>query len=430
MQTLWVQKGQLGSTVYYQAIMTAEEIINTVGLAIELPEWKGMTADEKMQREPDINRICNEIVPYFTSDDDRFFGSIIVDVFTGFEDVVFKPIKDIIQGEGLKMEYSLPAQDAGFLFLPGKERLIALDGQHRLLAMKIAIRGYSAIPVGLLKSNKLSPQMLSLMPHPELASEQVSVIFVEHRDTTKIRKIFNKVNKYARQTGRGDNIITSDDDVFAIISRRMFAEGAVLQKIGKNDLVNWTSNTLSKRSKSLTTLSAIYTVAELLLKDYGFSKKEMPLESEIDEGTTVCEAFWRELLDGIDIYKQYLDLTEKDKPVSGLREENLLMKPVTQMSLAHVAYMASQKHIPWSAVVEKLNKVDWSFENSLWFNLLTIGSAQKKMITGKESVRAAGMVISYMVMGDKMKPAEVESVREIIRNARNNEDDSLPEMIR
>ena len=122
MQTLWVQKGQLGSTVFYQAIMTAEEIINTVGLAIELPEWKGMTADEKMQREPDINRICNEIVPYFTNDDDRFFGSIIVDIFTGFEDVVFRPIKDIIQGEGLKMEYSLPAQDAGFLFLPGKER--------------------------------------------------------------------------------------------------------------------------------------------------------------------------------------------------------------------------------------------------------------------------------------------------------------------
>ena len=44
--------------------------------------------------------------------------------------------------------------------------------------------------------------------------------------------------------------------------------------------------------------------------------------------------------------------------------------------------------------------------------------------------RAAGMVISYMVMGDKMKQTEVENVREIIRNARNNEDDSLPEIIR
>lgn len=67
--------------------------------------------------------------------------------------------------------------------------------------------------------------------------------------------------------------------------------------------------------------------------------------------------------------------------------------------------------------------------NSLWFNLLTIGSAQKKMITGKESVRAAGMVISYLVMGNKMTDAEVRSVKEIIRNARNNEDDSLPDMV-
>ena len=39
------------------------------------------------------------------------------------------------------------------------------------------------------------------------------------------------------------------------------------------------------------------------------------------------------------------------------------------------------------------------------------------------------MVISYLVMGNKMTDAEVRSVKEIIRNARNNEDDSLPDMV-
>lgn len=407
--------------------MPAGQLIDTVGLAAEMPEWEGMTADEKMQREPDINRVCNEIVPYFTNDNDRFFGCVVVDIYQGYDDVIYEPITNIVKD--LPAAYQVPLQDVGFLTFPGKERLIALDGQHRILAMKIAIKGNTAIPVGLLKGKKPTAQMMALEPHPDLASEEISVIFVKHTDTTKIRKIFNKINKYARQTGRGDNIITSDDDVFAIISRRLFAEGGVLQKINNIDLVNWKSNTLSQRSKQLTTVSALYTIAEILLKDEGFSAKMLPDEDAIEAGIQENEKFWEALLEGIDVYKKYLALTRMDKPVSSLRNENLLMKPVTQMALAHVAYMAKQKKISWRDTVEKINKVDWSFDNSLWFNLLTIGSAQKKMITGKESVRAAGMVISYLVMGNKMTDAEVRSVKEIIRNARNNEDDSLPDMV-
>lgn len=121
-----------------------------------------------------------------------------------------------------------------------------------------------------------------------------------------------------------------------------------------------------------------------------------------------------------------MDLTRLDKPVSNLREENLLLKPVTQMALAHVAHMAHRKNIEWSAIAEKLNQIDWSFNNEMWYNILVIGSANKKMITGKDSIRGAGMVISYMVMGDQMTNAEVADVKQIIRNATNNENAKLP----
>lgn len=230
MQTICVQKCKLGSTEYYLAKMPAGELVDTVGLAAEMPEWEGMTADEKMQREPDINRVVNEIVPYFVEDEDRFFGCIIVDIFSGYDDMIYEPITKIVKG--LNAAYQMPLKDVGFLTLPGKERLIALDGQHRILAIKIGIKGKVAIPADLLKNKKMTPQMLALEPHPDLAKEEISVIFVEHRDNLKIRKIFNKVNKYARQTGRGDNIITSDDDIFALISRKLFSEGEILEAIG------------------------------------------------------------------------------------------------------------------------------------------------------------------------------------------------------
>ena len=77
----------------------------------------------------------------------------------------------------------------------------------------------------------------------------------------------------------------------------------------------------------------------------------------------------------------------------------------------------------------RLNQVDWSFNNDLWFNILVIGSANKKMITGKESIRSAGMVIAYMVMGNQMTRSEVDDVRQIIRNARNDDNAPLPQMI-
>ena len=430
MQTLWAQKAKLGSTEYYIAKMTVEDLVNSVGLAIELPEWKDMTPDEKMQREPDINRIVNEICPYFIEDKDRFFGSLIVDIYTGFDNVVFEPITKFVEQDKLAAAHNIALQNAGFLTLPGKERLIALDGQHRLLAMKLCLKGSSAISVAMLGNKKMTPQMMALEPHPELAEEEVSVIFVKHENNLKIRKIFNKVNKYARQTGRGQNIITSDDDVYASIARRLFAEGEILHKIGKNELVNWSSNTLSQRSKQLTTVSALYTIAETISKDRGWSAKVMPSDDDaIEEVFEENTDFWKRLLEGMRVYREYLELTKLDKPISQLREDNLLMKPVTHMALAHVAYFAKQKGIEWSDVVTKLDKVDWSMDNSIWFNILVIPAKKKKVITGKESIRAAGLVISYMVMGDTMTHAEINEVKEIIRNSTNGTSDKLPDMV-
>ena len=427
MQTICVQRCRQGTTEYYLAKMPAGELVDSVGLAAEMPEWDGMTADEKMQREPDLNRVVNEIVPYYVSDEDRFFSSIVVDVYSGFSNLVYEPATNIINN--LPVAYQLPLKDVGFLTLQGNERLIALDGQHRILAIKLAIKGKVAIPANLLKQKKMTQQMTALTPHPELAGEEISVIFVEHRDNLKIRKIFNKINKYARQTGRGDNIVTSDDDIFAIISRRLFGEGEILEAVEDTELVNWKSNTLSERSKQLTTISALYTSAETILRDFGYSAKMLPSQDEIEGAFEIVREFWQELLEGLSTYKEYMQLIEMKEKVSELRKISLLMKPVTQMALAHVAYKARQKDIPWADVVVKLNKMDWSFDNPVWANLLVTGTDKKKMITGKEYIRAAGLVISYMVMGAEMTKTEISEVKAVILNATNNTSDKLPDMI-
>ncbi|MCI8658904.1 MAG: DGQHR domain-containing protein [Lachnospiraceae bacterium] len=423
MATIGCIRARMGNTPYYLAKMPVGQLIDNVGIAKELPEWPDMSADEKMQREFDIRRVVEEMVPYVVEDPDRFFGSLIIDIYSGYEDIVFESVAEAIPG--LPAAYRMPMRDMGFLTLPGKERLIALDGQHRLLALRIGIKGFMGVPAGV----KMTPAINKLEPHPELANEEISVILVEHTDTKKIRKIFNKINKYAKQTSRGDNIITSDDDIFAVISRRLISEGEPLAPINGIELVNWKSNTLSLRSKQLTTLSALYTIADTLLKDKKFSAKALPREDEIESAYREVSDFWGILLKNLETFQEYIWLTQNGRTISIMRDSNLLCKPITQMALAHVARMAKSKELPWLSIVEKLNQVDWSFDNELWYNILVIGSANKKMITGKESVRGAGMVISYLVMGDEMAKAEIEDVRTIIRNARNNPKEPLPKRV-
>ena len=421
--TIGCIKAKMGTTDYFITKMTAGQLIDSVGFAMEMPEWEKMTVDEKMQRSLEVNRVVNDIVPYVVEDPDKFFGSLIVDIFSGYNEVAFESIIQV--AKDLPMAYSSPMKDMGFLTIPGDQRLIALDGQHRLLSLKIAIKGLMGIPAG----TNISPAWKSLVPHPDLASEEICVIFVKHTDNLKIRKIFNKVNKYAKQTSRSDNIITSDDDIYAVISRELIKEAGPLAPIYGIDLVNWKSNTLPTRSKQLTTLSALYTISETILKDDHLSNKSLPSDEVITEKYKLVADFWNKALDGIEAFKQYLELTKKNKPISKLREENLLMKPVTQMALAHVARIARSKGVDWAGVVEKLNNVNWSFDNDLWFNILTISSANKKMITGKEAVRSAGVVIAYLVMGKIFTKEEIASVKEILSNARNGEVVKLTQFI-
>ena len=150
---------------------------------------------------------------------------------------------------------------------------------------------------------------------------------------------------------------------------------------------------------------------------------------ELQNAYEEVASFWETLLNNLDAFQDYIQLTRQDKTISSMRENNLLLKPVTQMALAHVARMAKQKELPWVEIVDKLNRISWSFDNELWFNLLVIGSANKKMITGKEAVRGVGMVIAYLVMGDKMTKAEIEDVKTIYGNAKNNADEPLPPMV-
>ena len=69
-----VIRGRMGSTHYFMAKMTARELVATARPPSEMDEWTDFSIEERMQREVNWNRVDNEIVPYLSMSEDRFFG--------------------------------------------------------------------------------------------------------------------------------------------------------------------------------------------------------------------------------------------------------------------------------------------------------------------------------------------------------------------
>ncbi len=428
--TLLAMKGQMGDNEYYVATIKANTLIQTVGYASEMESWPDMTVDERMQRELKGERIAQEIVPYLASDPSWFFGALIIDIYSGWEEVSFQPITEVVDCK--LAAYKDTLKTAGFLTLPDDKRLIALDGQHRLAALAMAIRGKNGIPGSVNLSDAVKGTLVNA--HPYIGKADITVMFIKHGDdNTKIRKIFNKVNRYAKQTSKGDNIITSEDDMVAIIARRMFSgEDAPLHPIGEQEVVNWTSNTIPMRSKNLTTLSAIYTMTEILLAKEGITPKTRRDEEMLEKGRIIMRDFWNESISRIEIFKTYREYVEKNISLATVRKDHLLLKPVTHTALAMAVSIAQEYGHEYTELIDKINKINWSQENPIWANVLVTNSMNKRMITGSQALKDAGKIIAYMLIGNEFSDKEVEDVREILKKAKTdvkNEDGSPVENI-
>ena len=106
----------------------------------------------------------------------------------------------------------------GFLTIEGGS-LVVLDGQHRLAAL----RGVTTA------GPDLKGEFVDAV-----ADDELSVLFIPHESFEKTRRIFNKVNRYAKPTSPTDNIITSEDDGSAIVTRWLVEEEPPLNTQGSS----------------------------------------------------------------------------------------------------------------------------------------------------------------------------------------------------
>jgi DNA sulfur modification protein DndB len=386
----------MGSTTYYETTMSARELTHSVRPARETDAWASASIDERIQRDVNKTRVMQTIVPYLAQHPDRFFGSFIVLVEPG--SVEFEPLTALV-GQ-LPAAYRSSSENVGFLTI-GSGELIALDGQHRLLAFREVITG--------------GPESGPLWS--QVGEDEVCVLLLEAESPQKTRRIFNKVNRHAKPTGRSDNIITSEDDGYALITRRLLDTDlqAPLAMRPVHDQayepVNWTSNTLTAKTTKLTTISAVYeTVQDMLSLDgyKGFSEKESPVapdEQTLDEAYEKVAAWWDDLLT-MDAFKSALD---EPGNIPSTRSDNedphtLLLRPVGQMALVKglvAAVQVSNGGLSRAQVISRANKLDFSaLPSGMWRD--TIVRADGRMVARKEAYDLAGRLICHMIASEYM----------------------------
>ena len=411
-----VIKGRMGSTPYYLAKMSARELVASAHPASEQAEWADFGIEERMQRELNMARVNNELVPYLATSPDRFFGAFVVLIYRG--EVVFEGLQEL--NTKVPAAYKSVAGDLGFLTVDGGE-LIILDGQHRHAALREVIQG-----------GKVKGEFVGQVPN-----DDVEVVFIEFdasdpkASNEKIRRIFNKLNRYARPTGRGDNIITSEDDGYAILTRLLVRTGEPLgrkvkEKDGEELIVNWKSNTIAARSVRFTTISAVYETVKVILAAHGindFDEKARvirPSDEEIDEAYEHVHRWWDEVLNGVDVFKEAFEDPSK---IPSLREAgepySLLFKPAAHIILFMALHLAVDRGLSLEHAVRRVNKVDWNLQADHWRGALIQGNG--RISARKEHYEVTAELVAYLIGADVMSAEDIAHVTESVARFRDGE---------
>lgn len=211
---------QMGSWRYYVTKMNARELANNVKLASEIYDDRSFdfdpniqrTLDEEIQRILRKGRVREEIAEYLKRQPGRFFSSIVVAALDG--NPMFYPV-DITEDPqfALFRDNKQLNQAFGVLVFDGEEKYYALDGQHRLSAIKTLLDQTDPLSDGVpedFENDEFS--VIVIVPGQEDANET----FMQ-----KYRRLFSNLNRYAKPTDQATNIVMDEDDTVAILTRRL-----------------------------------------------------------------------------------------------------------------------------------------------------------------------------------------------------------------
>ena len=422
-------KAYMGDWTYYIVKMRMQEVAAEVEFGSQV--HNDITLDQAIQRTINESRVKKEIVSFLTGRDDRFFSSLVVAAIGGAPKFYPVSIADDPQFEIVADEPSIE-QSFGVLRFSGDQKYYALDGQHRLKAIKT-----------LLKPDSDSDWV---EPPPDFGNEEISVLMVirpaeatEENWLQSYRRLFSSLNRYAKPTDQDTNIIMDEDDVFAIVTRRLIANHSFFKAPGRHLeslRVQTKGSSLREGASYFTTIRQLYSLNETLLashwrQDKGWGpdlvmdlkrfKRFCPPEEYIDELFDELVLYWDAIIAVIpDLALEPSKAKDHQSDGSdGTVADNVLFWPIGQEVAIKVA-RALLDRAPDKLTLEQakealapLGKVDWGLHKTPWSGLLLVfatntGKWSMRNESRKPAMEAAEKVLRWLV---GIYPGEEDAVK-------------------
>jgi DNA sulfur modification protein DndB len=391
-------RGVLGNWVIYPSLMSAKQISERVMKSKDIRESEVL--DDYLQR--NLKPRVKKIIRYLKTRDSRFFNAILLGVFNAVPEWVEFDLSTV--AEKLKLaDVSVAKQSMGLLTFSGTESIFAVDGQHRAEAISEAYKTFG----------------------DRVAQDQYPVIFLAHVDSTegkvRTRRLFCDINKNAVAVSKGDKVIIDEDDLCAIVTRRIYAEYPHFKK-GKEIAVTEQIERVEKDGKEyFTSLLAIYMVCQKLKKL--FTKSPGSLEIA-PENVTAFQKLVTEFFDYAIKHEPALQryfITAKTDPSKERKgNRNLVFRPIGLEILArlYVHFNLSNKLpiLDWGLKNLQWNNPGGVLDGTVWLNGKVVPQAKPKT--------AAVEYVLYLLheFPDKETPALLETLREL----QNDEKYTLP----
>ena len=380
-------KAFMGSWVYYIGFMKMQDIAERISIIGDI--HSSTKLQEFLQRQ--LSDRSEDITDYLLNQEQRFFNSLVIGTYGGKPEWLELGIK-AKNAEEEELLLDLEGK-LGFLKLSGSETLFAIDGQHRIAGIKGAIE-----------------------QKVEMGNEEVSVIFVagviqdqrmkDPQGFERTRRLFTTLNRYAKPVNKKDIIALDEDDVIAIITRKLLDEYPLF----KDKVSSKGTNSIPRSDKiSLTTIINLYDIINIYLEasvnKLQFGKRKRPSDDDIDRLYMIVSKLWDQLVETFSPFQELCASSPEEKVAGKYRYidgGSILFRPIGLKMIIITTVDLCNEGLSLADSLDRFKEIEMSLSEEPWSGLIW-NSSSKRMIASGENQKAARLVLLYSVGGDLEK---------------------------
>ena len=395
-------KANMGTWDYYITRMRIGDVAREISFASEFGAQQDQvdTLGEARQRALSTGRVRKQIVS-FLEKKHRFFSSLVVATMEG--DPMFFPVTINTDSVGSVFSNSGVDESFGVLRLDESRKIYALDGQHRLAAIK------SILDIGYRRTMRIRDE---INVPDDFKDETLSVIMIIPKSAEKpedflrnYRRLFASLNRHAIKTDKDTDIIIDEDDVYAILTRQLVSKHDFFKdsgKEGQSQRVKMKGRNLRDGDSHFIPLQTLYDMNRTLLltrtrkSDKTWAKREQdsrPSDEELESLYKELSGYWNAIAGAIPALRK----SPGEMRPANKGNNHMLFRPIGQEVLAKVVRMILDKKCSsgkasesdmTKAIASCLGSIKWNLMSHPWRGIMVVPGKTDEDYTMRSAERA------------------------------------------